>query len=61
MGMNGVTDLVASLTIPKPEYENLVMDSEKVKCIKHYIASSNYPSMDVVKAILNIVEEESEE
>lgn len=54
--MNGLTDIVATVTVPKTEYENLVRESEKLYIIESYIKNSKYTTFDDVKAILGVGE-----
>lgn len=38
MGLNGVTDIVSTVMVPKPEYENLVRDAERLQMVSDYVA-----------------------
>ena len=41
-----------TVAIPLREYEELLRESEKIECVKHYVHSTTYPNVDVVMAIL---------
>ena len=43
---------VPTVAIPLKEYEELLRESEKIECVKHYVRSTAYPNIDVVIAIL---------
>lgn len=60
MGMNGITDIVVTVQVPKPEYEELVRESNTLRIIENYIQESKYASIETVKCILGI-EKESED
>ena len=60
MGMNGITDIVVTVQVPKPEYEELVRESNTLRIIENYIQEAKYPSIETVKCILGI-EKESED
>ena len=40
--------------IDREEYQNLVRQSEQIECLKRYIESTEYPSINGIKAIFNI-------
>lgn len=62
MGSYGLTDIVATVTVPKSEYENLVRDSEKLRTLKEFIReSSNSLPLVFVKHLLGIDEGEINE
>lgn len=54
-----LTDVFATVTVPKPEYEKLVRDSERLDIIEAMLKKNGYVSSGDVKIILGI--EESEE
>jgi len=54
MANYGLTDLVATVTLPKSEYEELVRDSEKVQVIERYMQGNKYASTTDIAAILGI-------
>lgn len=58
MALNGFSDLAATLTMSKSEYENLVRDSEKLKCLRRYLNESKYPTYDDIGAILDFKKQE---
>lgn len=43
---------VPTVAIPLKEYEELLRESERIECVKHYVYSSEYPNIGVVMAIL---------
>ena len=57
--MSGITDVFTTVTVPKPEYEELVRDSERLDIIEAMLKKNGYVSSGDVKIILGI--EESEE
>jgi len=52
--INGITDVIATVSVPKSEYEELVRDSEQLAIVKNVIANSKYVSTDDLKIILDI-------
>lgn len=61
MATNGISDIFTTVSVPKPEYENLVRDSEKIETLKRLIKSSKYVTTGEVMAILEIEESDKEE
>lgn len=59
--MNGITDIVATVTVPKPEYESLVRESERLDILKSFIKKGKYITTDDIKAILGDEEREGEQ
>ncbi len=59
MALNGFTDITATVTVPKPEYEKLVRGSGRLDIIEALLKKNAYISTGDLKAILGI--EESEE
>lgn len=47
-----------TVAIPLKEYEELLRESEKIECVKHYIHCSAEPNTGVVMAILEKGKEE---
>lgn len=62
MATHGFTDIMATVELPKSEYEDLVRQSEELKIIKKTMksASSTLPLV-VLKHILGINEGENDE
>ena len=60
MAVNGLLDVVTAVTVPKPEYEELVRDSNTLDILKDYISTSRYPSIETVGCILGIKKEREE-
>lgn len=58
--MAGLTDLVATVTVPKTEYEMLVRESERLDILKNFIKKGKYITTDDIKAILGDEEREGE-
>lgn len=60
MANNGLSDLVATLTLPKSEYEDLVRESNTLRILENYINSTKYVDKEVLQAILGIESEDIE-
>ena len=58
MALNGLSDVLATVTIPKPEYEELVRDSERIAIVKNLLKKDRYGLTGDLKVILNIEESE---
>lgn len=58
MALNGLSDVLATVTIPKPEYEELVRDSERIAIVKNFLKKDRYGLTGDLKVILNIEESE---
>lgn len=58
MALNGLSDVLATVTIPKPEYEELVRDSERIAIVKNLLKKDKYGLTGDLKVILNIEESE---
>jgi len=58
MGVKYIADEVGIVPVPKPEYEELVRDSETLDIIKTLMKKSNYVSTGDLKIILGIEESE---
>lgn len=56
--MAGITDVFTTVTVPKPEYEELVRDSETLDIIKTLMKKNDYVSTGDLKIILGIEESE---
>jgi len=61
MANYNLTDLAATVSISKNEYEELVRDSEQLKIVKKFIKESKYAGSNDVAILLNIGEEKGEE
>jgi len=61
MANYNLTDIVATVSISKNEYEELVRDSEQLKIVKKFVKESKYANSNDVAILLNISEEEGEE
>lgn len=61
MANNGLSDLVATLTLPKSEYEDLVRESNTLRILENYINSTKYVDKEVLQAILGIESEDIED
>ena len=59
--MNGITDIVATVTVPKTEYEILVRESERLDVLKNFIKNGKYTTIDEVKSILGVEEKEGDQ
>lgn len=54
-----MTNLFApTVAIPLKEYEELLRESEKIECVKHYVHSTEDPKLGVAMAILEKGKEE---
>ena len=54
---NGLSDVFSTVSVPKPEYEDLVRDSEKLEIIKRKVKANKYVGMEELKEILDIENE----
>ena len=52
----GITDVFTTVNVPKPEYEDLVRDSEQLAIVKNLLGSGRYVSTDDLKIILGLKE-----
>ncbi len=53
-----ITDIEGTVTVPKPEYEKLVRDSEKLDVIEALLRKNNYITTGDLQAIFGIEERE---
>lgn len=58
--MAGITDVLATVTVPKPEYEELIRKSEQNDIIKSLLRKNKYVSIEDLKVILDMEESEEE-
>lgn len=56
----GITDLVATVSISKGEYEKLIRESETLHKVKNYVGNVQYVSDNTLKTLLNIEEKSKE-
>ncbi len=42
------------IAIPLEEYKELLRESEKVAFVKHYVGNTNYASVEMIMAILDL-------
>lgn len=61
MANNGLSDLIATVTLPKSEYEDLVRESNTLRILENYINSTKYVDKEVLQAILGIESEDIED
>lgn len=61
MANNGLSDLVATITLPKSEYEDLVRESNTLRILENYINSTKYVDKEVLQTILGIESEDIED
>lgn len=52
--MAGLTDIIATVTVPKPEYETLIRESEQIDIIKSMLRKNEYVSTGDLRVILNV-------
>ena len=58
MSVNGITDVVVTVSVPKPEYEELVRDSETLNIIKRVVETDQYVTAKDIKILLGVEEGE---
>lgn len=54
MAINGITDIVEIINVPKSEYENLIRESETLAIIKDLYKAKKYVDADDMRRILNV-------
>lgn len=59
--MEGLTDIIATVTVSKTEYEFLVRESEKLDILKNFIKNGKYTTIDDIKSISGISEKEGDQ
>ena len=52
MATNGITDVFSTVSVPKPEYEELVRDSERLDIISAILEENKYISTSDLRCIL---------
>lgn len=60
MATNGITDVFTTVSVPKPEYEELIRESEQLKAVKRMLQKGEYVSTDDLRTIVNISKEKEE-
>ena len=58
--MAGITDVLATVTVPKSEYEELIRESEQLKTVKRMLQKESYVSTDDLRTIVNVSKEKEE-
>lgn len=58
MANNSLYDLVATVTLTKSEYEDLVRESNTLRILENYINGTKYVDKEVLQAILGIESED---
>jgi len=59
--LNGITDVIATVSVPKPEYEELVRDSEQLAVVRRMVRKNKYIGQEDLKAVLDIEESQKKE
>ena len=59
--LNGITDVIATVSVPKPEYEELIRESEQLAIIRRMMSRGKYFCQEDLKAILDIEESQEKE
>lgn len=59
--MAGITDVFATVTVPKAEYEELVRESERNDIIRSLVEHDKFITTDNLKTILGIEETQEKE
>ena len=59
--LNGITDVIATVSVPKPEYEELVRDSEQLAIVRRMVCKGKYFCQEDLKAILDVEEPQKKE
>lgn len=57
MATNGITDVFATISVPKPEYEELIRENEQNRIIRRALVKNGYVTAEGLKAVLGISEE----
>ena len=60
MATNGITDVFTTVSVPKPEYEELIRESEQLKTVKRMLQKNSYVSTDDLRTIVNVSKEKEE-
>lgn len=59
--LNGITDVIATVSVPKPEYEELIRESEQLAIIRRMMSRGKYFCQEDLKAILDVEEPQEKE
>ena len=59
--MAGITDVFATVTLPKPEYEKLVRESEKIAILREMLDKSSSVLTADIRAIVGEKKEKGRE
>lgn len=54
MAVNGITDIVTTVTVPKSEYEALLRESETLSIVKVLYETKKYIDADDMRNILGV-------
>lgn len=57
MATNGITDVFTTVSVPKPEYEELIRGNEQNRIIRRLLARNKYVSAEELRTMLGISEE----
>lgn len=60
MALNGITDICATVSVPKPEYEELIRESNTLHILENIVSAQKYVDADTLRNILGIKSNESE-
>ena len=61
MALNGLTDLIETVSVPKSEYENLIRESETLDILRTIFRNQKYIAPETIRDILGVEYLESEE
>lgn len=61
MATNGITDVFTTVSVPKPEYEELVRESEQNGIVRSLLKKNKYVSTEDLKVILDVEESQKKE
>ncbi len=52
--VNGLTDIVSTVSVPKSEYEDLIRESETLDILKKLFKDNKYVSDTTIRSILHV-------
>lgn len=58
MAVNGITDICATVNVPKSEYENLIRESNTLHVVENLYSTQNHVDAEIIRNILGIELEE---
>ena len=58
---NGLSDIFSTVSVPKPEYEDLIRDSERLEIIKRKVKANKDVGTEELKEILDIKNDDESE